>query len=258
MEIKPAAFPDNAKHVLSFSGGKDSGANHRGQFQENEHFTKLKGEELKAFSDYTNDIGVVGPKARSKHFNLWTAKGAINHVNITDSPKAWTIYHDMVEVYFGEKPSLPERAQSRPKLTTRQLGSELRAFYDIAQFFGLKGNQAILSANRAVERQHDIDLMGTVGVTHLLADQQDVLLTTTDVGKRLDLSRTDIYPFLEKHGLVHGFRDLKNKQQWELTEAGQKYGIYQDTGKQQSDGTPIRQIKWNSLVVDFLKQKEAA
>ena len=232
--------------------------NHRDQFKEDVHVIQLKGERLKEFRLYSQDMGIQNISPKTRKFNLWTAKGAINHVKITDSPKAWAIYHDMVDVYFGEKPPLPERTSSTRKLTTRQLTSALKAFCDVAKFFGLEGNQALLSANQAVERQHGVNLMNSVGITHLLADQQDILLTTTDVGKRLGLTRTETYPFLEKHELVKGFRDQKDRQQWELTDEGKRFGIYQDTGKKQKDGTPIRQIKWNSLVVDSLKQRVVA
>ncbi len=41
---------------------------------------------------------------------------------------------------------------------------------------------------------------------------------------------------------------------YELTDAGKKYAIYVDTGKRHKiDGSPFRQIKWYSLVVEVLK-----
>ena len=66
------------------------------------HTIRLEGEELKAFSDCMTQSHAVKIKPRARNFTLWTAKGAALHIKITDSPKAWAIYHDMVKVYFGE------------------------------------------------------------------------------------------------------------------------------------------------------------
>ena len=43
------------------------------------------------------------------------------------------------------------------------------------------------------------------------------------------------------------------KSEWKLTEKGKEFGIYLDTGKAHSNGTPIQQIKWKEAVVAKIK-----
>lgn len=136
---------------------------------------------------------------------------------------------------------------------------EIRAAVSIAKALGFKGNQAVLSANKAVCKITGVDVLQAFDATHLIADSQDVLLTVTEIGQRAGLSVRKVNPTLEDRGLVRGYRDAKGRQCWELTEKGERAGgTYLDTGKKHGDGTPVRQIKWNSNVIDFLKAKNRA
>ena len=40
---------------------------------------------------------------------------------------------------------------------------------------------------------------------------------------------------------------------WEPTEKGASLGVMLDTGKKYGNGTPVRQLKWESAIVDELK-----
>ena len=66
---------------------------------------------------------------------------------------------------------------------------------------------------------------------------------------------------LEEKGLLIRYRDDKGKIKKgtdELSEEGKQYGVYLDTSKKHSDGTPVRQIKWHSGVIGLLKLKAVA
>ncbi|MGN7614219.1 BRO-N domain-containing protein, partial [Magnetococcales bacterium HHB-1] len=82
---------------------------------------------------------------------------------------------------------------------------EYRAAISVAKLF-FDGNQALIAANRATKQITGVDLMDMMGATHLIADKQEVLLTATEVGKRINLSSRKINPFLESLGLLDGFR----------------------------------------------------
>lgn len=121
-----------------------------------------------------------------------------------------------------------------------------------------KGNQALLSANMATRQATDVDVLGNIGATHLLANERDALLTASDIGKQIGLSGQKVNLLLEEKGLVVSFRDHKDRKQYELTEDGEKFGEALDTAKKHSDGTPIKQIKWYSRIVELLKGESAA
>ena len=131
--------------------------------------------------------------------------------------------------------------------------SVFKSFHEIGTLAGFEGNQLILSANTATRKVTGIDSLELMDSVYLPAEKQEVLLTPTEVGKRIGVSTKKINPLLEERGLQKGYRDHKNRQRWELTEFGKKeYAEYQDTGKKHSDGSPRRAIKWYESVVDFL------
>jgi len=121
-----------------------------------------------------------------------------------------------------------------------------------AKAFGFEGNQAILSADKAVRAITGISPLSLMGHTHLLAAKQEPLLTPTDIGKRLGVSPQLVNVLLIECDLQISYRDLHNKLCYELTEEGKHFGEYTDTGKRYTDGTPIRQIKWNASVIDTI------
>lgn len=251
---KPVLTTGQLAELLGVTEGaiRENFSKHLGQFQSGEHFVKLEGDDLKVFRDYISDADIVGPKPRSRHFILWTAKGSILHAKITDSPKAWAIYHDMVAVYFGEKPSLPDRIEAKREMKSRELAAEFKGFVTLAKAFGIEGNQAILSANDAMKKRYGENPKELIGATHLLAENQQNKLTVTEVGKRLNLSAKQTNVRLQDLRLQLGHRDHKNRLYWELTEDGKEYGVYLDTNKQHVDGTPILQIKWLESVLEVL------
>lgn len=137
--------------------------------------------------------------------------------------------------------------------TTEQRAAELTpAFMQAAKAFGFEGNQAMLSADKAIKAITGISPLGLMGHTHLIAPKQEVLLTPTDIGNRLGASAAIINTILDASGLQNSYRDLKGRLCHELTEAGKAFGEYLDTGKKHTDGTPIRQIKWNASVIDVI------
>ncbi|MDB4278753.1 ORF6N domain-containing protein [Deltaproteobacteria bacterium] len=221
------------------------------QFQEGVHYIKLTGEELRAFSlsIADSDLQNIGSKARS--FVLWTAKGSIAHVKITDSPKAWSIYHDMVKVYFGESPSLPERGVKALEITTKKAVQEFKAYTEAAKLFGLTGNNATLSANNAVEKRYGVNLMGQLGVTHIASVTQNVCLTPTQIGGMFGRSGQ----WANKVLMFHGYQEKKGKQ-WTPTERGESLSAMQDTVI--GNGTPVKQLKWDESILDCVPEFKKA
>ncbi len=121
-------------------------------------------------------------------------------------------------------------------------------------------NQAVLSANIATKKVTGTDVLELTDSTHLISTVQEQLLIPTEIGIRLGLSAHKVNSLLEEKGLLIRYRDDKSKIKKgtdELSEEGKRYGVYLDTNKKHSDGTPVRQIKWHSDVIGVLKLKAA-
>lgn len=150
--------------------------------------------------------------------------------------------------------SVQPTGEVRPLIDANRL---FRSNLSIAKAI-FEGNQALLSANAATFKATGTNVLGNLGATHLLARERDALLTASDIGERLGLSGQKVNLLLEEKGLVLSFRDHKNRKQYEMTEDGAKLGEALDTGKKHGDGTPVKQIKWYSRIVDLLKGEQAA
>ena len=119
-------------------------------------------------------------------------------------------------------------------------------------------NQAVLTANIATKKVTGTDVLELTESTHLISAVQEQLLIPTEIGVRLGLSAHKVNSLLEEKGLLIRYRDDKGKIKKgtdELSEEGKQFGVYLDTSKKHSDGTPVRQIKWRSGVIGVLEQQ---
>jgi prophage antirepressor-like protein len=137
----------------------------------------------------------------------------------------------------------------------RSLAPEFKAALSIAKTAGLKGNQATLSAAKAVKRFHGVDPLEAVGITHLGAAVQVRHCTPTELGKQhFDESAQAFNKRLERSGL-----QIKNiNGNWQPTPRGEEFAVLLDAGKQHSDGTPIQQLRWLETVIKALPEEAAA
>lgn len=75
--------------------------NHRSYFIEGKHYYMLKGESLRDFKNYIDNIYVVDK--RTPHLYLWTERGANRHCKILDTDKAWEQFDNLEDTYFHVK-----------------------------------------------------------------------------------------------------------------------------------------------------------
>lgn len=146
--------------------------------------------------------------------------------------------------------SLEGRIKFQKRKTISSKIDDLKATIEMANIFGLKGNQALLSANSAIKKIHNFDCMATLGITHLIAEEQTQYFTPSVLGKPLGMSAQKVNKALESLGLQAAVRDHRNKIIWEVTEAGKGYCQLLDTNKKRSNGTPVMQVKWSQSVME--------
>lgn len=127
-----------------------------------------------------------------------------------------------------------------------------------AKAFGFKGNHAALCADNAVRAATGVSVLAAMGQAALPAAEQEPLLIVSEIADRLGCGVREVNPLLIRHGLQTEYRDHKDRLHYELTDAGQAFGVYVDTAKKHQDGTPVRQIKWRAAVVDVLSNQEVA
>jgi prophage antirepressor-like protein len=159
-------------------------------------------------------------KEEAKSFQRWVRKDVLPSIRKTGSY------------------SLPDHEPE----TLVPVSREFKAAVAIARAAGLKGNQAVLCANKAVRRIMGVNTLEIINATHLICEEQEIHLTASDLGKLLGLSGQKANRLLESHGLIESFRDHKNRLKWRSTAKGSPFTVLKDTGKKLSDGTPIQQM----------------
>ena len=93
---------------------------------------------------------------------------------------------------------------------------------------GIKGNQLALA----------------LGGIQLEVETKRQALTPSEIGAELGISGRRVNEILAGAGFQHKIAD-----KWEPLEPGMPYAVMIDTGRKHNDGTPIRQLKWDSSVI---------
>ena len=153
-------------------------------------------------------------------------------------------------------------ASSRIANDAREARLSFNQYMRISKMLGLTGNQAVLSASRAVRETVGIDMLGAMGMTHLPAPSDAAAVNVTTMGQHLGLSPRAVNDALSRHGYQTFFRDSKQRLVYEPTKKGRAAGGHMaDTGKKHGNGTPVTQLIWSTDTVAALRadlQKEAA
>lgn len=117
----------------------------------------------------------------------------------------------------------------------------------LARAFGFKGNMIALSGNTLAKTVTGVDMLALMGATHLIADPRGMTYTPTELGAMCDpkLSAIKFNLLLEAAGL-----QTKEFGSWLPTDAADGKFEWLDTNKRHTDGTPVKQIKWFSSVLN--------
>lgn len=79
--------------------------NNRSRFEEGKHFVKLQGDDLRAFKNQPNIVGLVAKRAA--HLILWTERGAARHAKMLETDQAWDVFEQLEDCYFTTKARQP-------------------------------------------------------------------------------------------------------------------------------------------------------
>ena len=123
----------------------------------------------------------------------------------------------------------------------------IAAAKEILKSAGIKGNQYTLALDRLYKHYTGESALATMGI-ELEAPDAKQILTPTEIGKELNESARAVNKYLEAMGY-----QTKIAGKWEATKAGDAYAVMLDTNKRRSDGTPVRQLKWQSSIIEVLR-----
>ena len=138
---------------------------------------------------------------------------------------------------------LPSSREEQPALPSGVIDGA-KSIFEAAK---IKDNQLALALDKIYSSYTGRSALQTAGIV-LLAPTNNQLLNPTQIGKHFGVSARKINELL-----IEADYQRKTEAGYEPTELGAAYAVMQDTGKAHSNGTPIRQLKWDSSIVDELQ-----
>ena len=117
---------------------------------------------------------------------------------------------------------------------------------------GIKGNQLALALDKTA-KYYTGESMLALGDIQLEVKTKKQALTPSEIGIELGISGRRVNEILAGAGFQH---KIVNK--WEPLEPGMSYAVMIDTGKRYSDGTAIRQLKWDSSIISIIEGRTKA
>ena len=113
---------------------------------------------------------------------------------------------------------------------------------------GIKGNQATLTLDKYIKSCTGRSVL-EIGKIELIAPTQNQHLTPTDIGNMFGLKAQRVNEILAGAGY-----QCKVGDKWQPLELGEPYAVMQDTNKRHSDGTPVRQLKWDASILPIFEE----
>lgn len=216
--------------------------------------------ESKAMNDHcrgvTKRYPIVDNLGRTQEVRVLTQSDVLrlivnSHLPEAQKFEAWVFEEVLPTILKKGSYASPKTNPLKPITVAARL---LPTLIKAAKSIGCDNNAAVISASQAVKRLTDVDLLETLGQTHLIAQKQENFYTPTELGKELNINARQVNLLLAEAGM-----QLKRGEVWEATEAGKEFARIYDTGKKHGSGVPITQIKWSINVLQLLnKEKEAA
>ena len=117
----------------------------------------------------------------------------------------------------------------------------------ILEAAGISGNQMALALDKVAKRYLGESFLALTGV-ELIAPTKHQLLTPTAIGRIFRISAQQVNEILAGMGYQH-----KVDGKWEPEALGEPYAVMIDVGKQHSNGIPMRQLKWDTAIVEVIK-----
>ena len=172
-------------------------------------------------------------KPIAKPFQKWVTKEVLPSIRKTGTYS------------LSQEQEKPERISPKE---IQELNQYLSEFIKMAHLCEFKGNQAILSADKGVRNITGHSPLKLLDEIHLVANEKTKIFTPTQLGKEIGKTAMEMNLLLADIGFQKKIGKI-----WEVLEDGKKFAELLDTNKKHSDGTPVKQIKWQKEVLEKIK-----
>ena len=198
-------------------------------------------ERLDKFSAVINLITPSGTQATT----IYNFRGLLEICRRSNQPKADAVMDFLYDVADEIRRT---GSYSVNNQASEMSGGIMDGAQRVFEAAGIKGNQLALAMDKVYRSYTGRSALEAGGI-ELLAPKKEQFLTPTQIGKELGVSGRRVNEILAGAGYQHKIGD-----NWEPLPDGNSYAVMLDTGKRHSDGTPLRQLKWNSGVLEVIQE----
>ena len=202
-------------------------------------------ERLDKFSTQLKVSQVEGTRTVIRDVIVYNFKGLLEICRYSNQPKANAVMDRLWEIadeirktgnysIYKDNPALPSGVLEGARL--------------IFETAGIKDNQLTLAMDKVYKSYTGRSALAA-GEIQLEAPTKRQLLTPTEIGRQFGLKARQINDILAGRGYQYKVND-----NWEPLKPGIKYAVMIDTNKRHSDGTPVRQLKWDSSILEPLRR----
>lgn len=118
---------------------------------------------------------------------------------------------------------------------------------------GIEGNQLTLAVDKIYRHFAGVSALALAGI-ELVSPVQQQALTPTEIAEALGLHNGAKGARIVNKLLLSKNYQRKVAGVYEPTDKGRPYAVLLDTNKKRSDGTPVKQLKWYSGIINVLEQ----
>lgn len=197
-------------------------------------------ERLDKFSTIVKLTTVEGTRTVTREVTVYNFKGLLEICRYSEQPKANAVMDFLWEVADEiQRTGSYSAVKGNPELPNGVLeGAKL-----IFETGGIKGNQLALAMDK-VYRSYTGRSALQAGEVALTVPTKKQILTPTEIGTHFGLKAQRVNEILAGAGFQH-----KINGKWEALPPGGDYAVMQDVGKKRGNGTPVRQLKWDSSIL---------
>ena len=205
------------------------------------HIHDRNSDRLNKFSTSVKLTGVEGSRTVTRDVIVYNFKGLLEICRYSNQPKANAVMDFLWDI--------ADEIRRTGSYATHSVNSEIKLSMTerVLRAAGIQDNQLAIALDNATQQLAGFSPLA-ISATTLEAPIKRHLLTPTQIGELLGKSARSINLLLAECGYQH-----KIGENWEPLPKGDDFAVMLDTGKKHSGGVPVRQLKWDSSILNTLE-----
>ena len=206
---------------------------------------KIHARNKERLDKFSRGTQIVHPSGGTQMTTVYSFRGLLEICRYSNQPKANAVMDFLYDIADEIRRTGTYSSKKQIDISISDSVNAARIVFEAA---GIKDNQAALALDR-VYRSYTGRSALDIGNITLEAPTNNQLLTPTEIGSHFGLKAKRVNQILAGAGFQH-----KINGKWEALPPADEYAVMVDVGKKHGKGTAIRQLKWDSSILDVFNE----